>query len=204
VLSPGAGGILSEVSTGLAWTRSFACSKPTRIRAVPLTHRPCNRAMRRRNCHYPAMKFPAAFLVICLASLAVGCSESTEDKLKSSMEEVENKLEDKLEEGKVEAKRLLAAARERWEEMRPEAERALASLEERVEKLVHDAEALKRLPPETLERVRARLDALRAKLAQANSDHEQGHTDLAVEKADDVQRETAQVEELLVERPDPR
>jgi hypothetical protein len=52
--------------------------------------------------------------------------------------------------------------------------------------------------------VRARIAALREKLAQANADHEQGHTDLAVEKADDVQRETAQVEELLVERPDPR
>jgi DNA repair exonuclease SbcCD ATPase subunit len=137
-------------------------------------------------------------LLLSLASLSLGCSQSTEDKLKDSMDEVEAKLA----EGKAEARKMLAAALERWEELRPEAERALASLEDRVEELVHDAEALKRLPPDTVERVRARIDALRAKLAQANDDHEQGHTDLAVEKVDDVQRETAQVEELLVERPD--
>jgi polyhydroxyalkanoate synthesis regulator phasin len=137
---------------------------------------------------------------VVLAILTLGCSQSTEDKFQETMDEVGTRLE----EGKAEAKKMLAAALERWEELRPEAERALASLEERFERLVTDAEAMKRLPPETLERVRARIAALREKLAQANADHEQGHTDLAVEKADDVQRETAQVEELLVERPDPR
>ena len=44
---------------------------------------------------------------------------------------------------------------------------------------------------------------MREKLAEAKADHEKGDTDLAVEKADDVQRESAAVEELLVENPDP-
>jgi hypothetical protein len=144
-----------------------------------------------------------SLLLVALAALAAGCSRSTEEKFGESMDKVEAKVEAKLEEGKAEARKMLAAAKERWEELRPEAERALATLEDRVEELVNDAEALERLPPETLERVRARIEALRAKLRQASADHEQGHTDLAVEKADDVQRETAQVEDLLVERPDP-
>ena len=47
------------------------------------------------------------------------------------------------------------------------------------------------------------LAAMREKLAEANAAHEQGDTELAVEKADAVQQERAAVEELLVERPDP-
>lgn len=146
------------------------------------------------------MRTIPSLLLICLALLSSGCSRTTEEKIADSIDEVETKLA----ESKAEVSKMLAAALERWEELRPDAERALASLEDRVEKLVHDAEALKRITPETLARVRTRIDALRAKLAEANADHEEGHTDVAVEKADEVQRETAQVEELLVERPDVR
>ncbi len=146
------------------------------------------------------MRTIPSLLFIGLALLSSGCSRTTEEKIADSIDEVETKLA----ESKAEVSKMLAAALERWEELRPDAERALASLEDRVEKLVHDAEALKRITPETLARVRTRIDALRAKLAEANADHEEGHTDVAVEKADEVQRETAQVEELLVERPDVR
>lgn len=148
-------------------------------------------------------------LIAGLSALTMSCSrkeepkppalERAQEKLKDSMEKVETKLA----EGTVEAKKLLAAAKERWDDLRPKAERAVASIEERVEKLMQDSEALKRLPPEALARVRARLDALRAKLAEAKADHERGDTDLAVEKIDDVQQESAAMEELLVERPDP-
>jgi cytochrome c len=147
--------------------------------------------------------------LICVALLATGCSrkeendrpafERAQEKLESSIEVAEARLA----EGTAQAKKALSAAMKRWDELRPEAEKAIASLEERVEKLVNDAEALKRLPPDVLERVRVRLDAMREKLAEAKAAHEQGNTDLAVEKADDVQQDRAAVEEMLLERPDP-
>ena len=141
------------------------------------------------------------------ALLAVGCSEKQEksrlERAQEKLEESMDKVETKIAEGTEEAKKVLAAALERWEELRPEAERAVASIEERLENLMKDSEALKRLPPEALEQVRERVKAMREKLAEAKADHEKGDTDLAVEKADDVQRESAAVEELLVENPDP-
>ena len=147
-------------------------------------------------------------MLIGFVFLAVGCSkkeektqfERAQEKLEASMDKVETKLA----EGTAEAKKAWAAAMERWEDLQPEAERAVASIEERVGKLMNDAEALKRLPPETLENLRARVAALREKLAEAKSEREKGNIDLAVEKADDVQQESAAVEELLVENPDPR
>jgi chromosome segregation ATPase len=147
--------------------------------------------------------------LLCFTLLATGCSRKEEEDrpaLERAQEKLESSLraaEARLAKGTEEARKALAAALERWEELRPEAEKALASLEERVEKLVNDSEALKRLPPDVLERVRARLDAMRDKLAEAKAAHEQGNTDLAVEKADDLQKDRAAVEELLVERPDP-
>lgn len=147
--------------------------------------------------------------VVCFALLATGCSRKEEDH-RPALERAQEKLEASIEtaeermaEGAAEARKALAAAMKRWEKLRPEAEKAIASLEERVEKLVNDSEALKRLPPDVLERVRARLDAMREKLAEAEAAHEQGDTDLAVEKADDVRQDRAAVEEMLVERPDP-
>lgn len=71
----------------------------------------------------------------------------------------------------------------RWDELQPKAERAIASLEDRVEKLVNDADSLKRLPPDALEKVRRRIDAMREKLAEATAAYEQRNADLAVEKA---------------------
>lgn len=146
--------------------------------------------------------------LVCLILLTAGCSgkeenprpalERAQEKLESSIEAAEARLA----EGTAEAREALAAAMKRWDEFRPEAEKAIASLEERVEKLVNDTEALKRLPPDVLERVRTRLDAMREKLAEAEAAHEQGNTDLAVEKADDVRKEREAVEEMLVERPD--
>jgi hypothetical protein len=148
-------------------------------------------------------------LLLCAAVLASACSRQEEDtrpaldraqeKLQASLDEAEARLA----EGTAGAKKALDAAMKRWDELRPEAEKSIRSLEERVEKLLDDSEALKRLPPDVLERIQAHLAAMREKLAEANAAHEQGNTDLAVEKADAVQRESAAVEELLVERPDP-
>jgi hypothetical protein len=145
-------------------------------------------------------------MMMSVSLLTLGCSreeerptlERAQAELKDSMEVIEARLA----EGASKAKKSLAASMERWEELRPEAERAIRSLESRVEKLVDDSEALKRLPPDAIERIRARVAALRKELAAAKAAHEQGNTDLAVEKADSVQRESAAVEELLVERPD--
>jgi hypothetical protein len=147
--------------------------------------------------------------LIALVLLA-GCSKSEEesrpalDRAQEKLEASMDKAEAKLAEGTAEARKVWAAAVERWEDLRPEAERGLARLEERVENLVNDAEALKRLPPDALERAKAHIRAMREKLAEAKADHEKGNTDLAVEKADAVQQESAAVEELLVENPDPR
>lgn len=145
----------------------------------------------------------------CLVLFAAGCGkkeenprpalERAQEKLESSIEAAEAKLA----QGTEKAREMLVAARERWEELRPEAEKAIRSLEERIETLARDSEALKRLPPDVIEKVRARLDAMRDKLAEAEAAHDQGNTDLAVEKADDVQKEREAVEEMLVERPDP-
>lgn len=146
----------------------------------------------------PRLRTTTALLLISATLLTTGCSREKE-KLRESMDEVEKQVA----EGTAEAKKALAAARKRWDELRPEAERALASLENRFEKLVDDKEALKRLPPEALEQIRTHLDAMRAKLAEAKAAYEQGNADLAVEKADAAQQESAAVEELLVERPDP-
>ena len=147
--------------------------------------------------------------LVCVTLLIAGCSRE-EERERTALEQAQEKLnasideaEVRLAEGAAEAKKALDAAMRRWDELRPEAEKAIASLEDRVEKLVNDAEALKRLPPDALERVRARLDAMRDKLEEAKAAYEQGNTDLAVEKADAVQQEGAAVEELLVERPDP-
>jgi HD-GYP domain-containing protein (c-di-GMP phosphodiesterase class II) len=148
--------------------------------------------------------------LVCITLLTTGCSREQEDarpaleraqeKLQASIDEAEARLA----EGTAQAKQALAAAMERWEkEIRPEAEKAIASLEERVEMLVSDSEALKRLPPDALERVRKRLEAMREKLAQAKAARQQGNVDLAVEKADAIQQDRAAAEELLVERPDP-
>jgi prefoldin subunit 5 len=147
--------------------------------------------------------------LICLAILATGCSRKEEnerpalDRAQEKLESSIKKAEARIAEGKAEARKALAAALERWEELRPEAEKTIASLEKRVEELVKDSEALKRLPPDALERIRERLDAMREKLAEATAAHEAGDTDLAVEKADGVQQDRAAVEELLVERSDP-
>src|SRR5687768_3984989 len=136
---------------------------------------------------------------ICIALLAIGCSREEEEvRLKDSMARVETRLA----EAKVDAQKALEVAAARWDELRPKAEKAIAALENRVEKLINDEEALKHLPPDVLERVRVRIDAMREKLAEAQAAHEQGDTDLAVEKADAVRQERAAVEELLVERPD--
>jgi hypothetical protein len=152
-----------------------------------------------------------ALTLTAFALLANGCSRSekpkedppalerAQEKLKKSMDQVETTLA----EGKAEARKLLAAARERWDDLRPEAEKAVASAEQRFEKLLEDTEALRRLPPDSVERIRARLKALREKLAEANTANEQGDTELAVEKADDVRQEGQAIEELLVERADP-
>ena len=147
--------------------------------------------------------------LVGLTLMTVGCSGESE-KSRPALERAQEKLEAsidtaeaRLAEGKAQAEKALAAAKKRWDELRPEAEQALASLEERVERLVNDSEALKRLPPDALQRVRAQLDALREKLDEAKAAYEQGNTDLAVEKADAVQQESAAVEEWLVERPDP-
>lgn len=141
-----------------------------------------------------------AFICVCL--LAIGCSKDdrAQEKLQASLDTAEVRLA----EGAAEARKALAAAMKRWDELRPQAERAIASLEERAEKLVDDSEALKRLPPDALERMRKHLDAMRARLAEAKAAHERGDTDLAVEKAGAVEKERAAAEEWLVERPDPR
>jgi len=138
----------------------------------------------------------------CATLLIAGCSRQ-EEQARSRLEQAQEKLETGLAEGTAEAKKALAIARKHWDEFQPEAEKAVASLEQRVEKLVNDSEALERLPPEALERIRAHLDAMRVKLAEAKAAHEQGNTDLAVEKADAVEQERAAAEEWLVERPDP-
>jgi hypothetical protein len=153
------------------------------------------------------MRLTAALLLSGVIVLA-GCSreeqesrpalEQAREKHQASVDEAEARIS----ESAAEARKALAAARKRWDELRPEAEKAIVSLEQRLDNLVEDSEALKRLPPDVLERVRERLDAMRRKLAEARVAHEQGDTDLAVEKADAVQRERAAVEELLVERPD--
>lgn len=158
------------------------------------------------------MRPTLAIILASLGLLAGGCArtdkaeedsppalERAQEKLRQSMEQVDARLA----EGKEEAKKAVTAALERWEDLRPKAEQAVAAVEERFEKLAKDTEALKRLPPEALDQVRARLAALREKLAEANAAHEQGDTDLAVEKADDVQQESQAIEEMLVERPDP-
>lgn len=148
-------------------------------------------------------------VLLCLTLLTTGCSRKEEDDrpaLERAQEELESSIEAaeaRLAEGTAEARKALAAAMKRWDELRPEAEKAIASLEKRLEDLLDDSEALKRLPPDVIERVRARLDVMREKLAEATAAQEQGDTDLAVEKADEVQKERAAVEELLVERPDP-
>ena len=141
-------------------------------------------------------------LLVCVTLLASGCSREKEDA-QPALERAQEKLQASMAEGAAEARKALDAAMKRWDELRPEAEKAIASLEERVERLVNDAEALKRLPPDALERIRKQLDALREKLAEANAAHEQGNTDLAVEKADSVREESAAIEEMLVERADP-
>lgn len=155
------------------------------------------------------MRLTAALIVLTGALATTGCSKKEEDT-RPALERAQEKLQasmdsagEVLAEGTAEAKKALAAAMKRWEELRPEAEKAIASLEDRVERLVNDSEALKRLPPDALENVRERLDAMRKKLEEAKAAHEQGNTDLAVEKADAVQQEREAVEELLVERPDP-
>jgi hypothetical protein len=147
--------------------------------------------------------------LICSAVLATGCSRQEEDT-RPALDRAEERLqasldtaEAKLAEGTAEAKKALDAAMKRWDELRPEAEQAIQSLEDRVEKLVNDSETLRRLPPDVLERIQAHLAAMRERLAEANAAHEQGDTELAVEKADAVQQERAAVEDLLVERPDP-
>jgi hypothetical protein len=147
--------------------------------------------------------------LICTIWLTAACSrqeeetrpalERAQEKLQASLDEAEVKLA----EGGEKAKEALAAALRRWDEIRPEAEQAIASLEKRVEKLANDPQALEHLPPRALEQVRARLQAMREKLAEANAAQEQGNTDLAVEKADAVQQERAAAEQWLVERPDP-
>jgi hypothetical protein len=148
--------------------------------------------------------------LLCIPFLAAGCSRDKDEDQRPALERAQEKLEASIEtakarlaEGKAEARKALAAAMKRWEELRPDAERAIASLEERVERLVNDSEALKRLPPDVLERVRTRIEAMREKLAEAEAAHERGNTDLAVEKADDLQQDRAAIEEMLVERPDP-
>ena len=147
--------------------------------------------------------------LICVTLGITGCSKK-EENAQPALERAQEKLqasldtaEARLAEGKAEAQKALDAAMKHWDELRPQAEKAIASLEERVEELVDDAEALKRLPPDAMERVRKRLDALREKLEEAKAAHEQGHTDLAVEKADAIQQESIAIEEMLVERPDP-
>ncbi len=157
------------------------------------------------------MRLPGISLILVSAALAAACSREPEkepepsalERAQAKLEQSMDTAEQKFAEGTAEAKKMLAAALERWEELRPEAERAVASIEQRVERLMQDSESLKRLPPETLEKIRARLASMREKLAEANAAHEQGNTDLAVEKADEVQKESAAVEELLVENPDP-
>lgn len=155
------------------------------------------------------MRLTTTLVLISAAFLATGCSRE-EEKVQPALERAQEKLnaslekaETRLDELTTEAEQALATARERWEELKPEAERAIASLEKRLDKLAEDSDVLKHLSPETLERVRAGLEDMRRKLAEAEAAHEQGDTDLAVEKADEFQQERAAVEELLVERPDP-
>jgi cytochrome c len=147
--------------------------------------------------------------LICVTLLTTGCSRKEEDE-RPALERAQEKLQASLEtaearlaEGTAEARKALDAAMKRWEEFQPEAEDAIATLEDRVRKLVNDSEALKRLPPDALEKARKHLDGMREKLAEAKKAYEQGDPDLAVEKADAVQQEREAVEELLVERPDP-
>jgi DNA repair exonuclease SbcCD ATPase subunit len=148
------------------------------------------------------------WLLISLTALA-GCTRGEEEarpaleRAQEKIEESMDKVETRLAEGTAEARKAWAAAVERWDALQPKAEQAVARLEERIGELMNDSEALKRLPPRALERAKTQLESLRAKLAEARTDHEQGNTDLAVEKADDVQQESAAVEELLVENPDP-
>lgn len=144
-------------------------------------------------------------LVLIAAWLAAGCSRTEKEKEDDAaplLERAQEKLEESIAEGTDKARQALAAALERWEDLKPKAERALSSLEARLETLADDAKKLKHLPPEAVERIRARLAALREKLAEADDAHEQGHTDLAVEKAEDVEKESRAIEDLLVERPD--
>jgi len=155
------------------------------------------------------MRLTTVLMLTSISLLTTACSRK-EDSNRPALEVAQEKLqasidtaEARLAEGTAKAEKALAAAMQRWEELQPKAEKAIASLEERVEKLVKDSEALKRLPPDALERARAHLDAMREKLAEAKAAYERGNTDLAVEKADAVQQERAAVEELLVERPDP-
>lgn len=144
------------------------------------------------------MRMSIALVLISVSLLAAGCSRK-EENTRPALEVAQEKLA----EGTARAEEALAAAMKRWDEFQPKAEKAIASLEDRIGKLVDDAEALKRLPPDALERARAHLDAMRERLAEAKAAYEQGNADLAVEKADAVQQERAAVEELLVERPDP-
>jgi chromosome segregation ATPase len=134
------------------------------------------------------MRLTTALLLISVAFLAIGCSrddEKTRPALERAQEELEASIETaetRLAEANAEARKALAAAMERWDELRPEAERAIATLEDRVERLVNDSETLKRLPPNTLERVRKGLDDMRQKLAEAQAAYERGDTGLAVER----------------------
>jgi hypothetical protein len=165
----------------------------------------------RRNAEFQFLSPPRVLAALaCVILLTTSCSRE-EEKARPALERAQEKFqasidtaETRLAEGTDKARKALAAARKRWDELQPEAERAIHSLEERAEKLVNDSEALKRLPPDALERLRRHLDAMRDKLAEAKAAHEQGNTDLAVEKADAVQQEGAAAEEWLVERPDPR
>lgn len=147
------------------------------------------------------MRLIAALLLTGCALLSLGCSrhEETQEKLQQSMDEVKTSLA----EGAAEARKALAIAKERWNELRPEVERAVASFEQRIEKLATDEEVRKRLSPEALERVRARIGEMRHMLAEAKAADERGDTDLAVKMADEVEQECAALEAQLVERPDP-
>jgi chromosome segregation ATPase len=141
----------------------------------------------------------AVLIGVALATLA--CSEREQPE-RPAFERAQQKLEESFAKGKAGAEKAWASALARWDELRPRAERAAASLEQRMQKLMNDSEALQRLPPDVLQRMKTRLDALRAKLDEAQAEHEKGNADLAVEKMDEVQRESAAAEELLVERPD--
>jgi hypothetical protein len=154
------------------------------------------------------MRLITALLVLGATLLAYGCSKS-EDKTEAALERAQEKLqasvekiEDRLAEGTAKAKDAFGAAMGRWEDLRPEAERVIAAVEARVEALSKNPEALNRVGHDAFERAKAHLESMREKLAEAKSAHEKGQADIAVEKADEVQKESAAMEELLVEKPD--